>query len=115
MNGYFYNKILGPCHPDDKHIFARMVKGVGIGELQVRVVQPGDLIKLQEKIILGWKIVKDKDEKLYLGLITKHTYFYSQRNQIYVVAPGKDPTNPYLALYKVKNRSNVTELVKLFK
>ncbi len=92
--------------------FSKMSEGAG-WMVDEREVSIGDVIKIHGNI-WRWKIVKEEDGKYSLGYI-RHASSRRRKNNIYVIAPGKDPKNPYIAVYRIRNTTTVLEVLKLFK
>lgn len=111
----FYNKAPALCYRADRLFFRKMQIGMNPDHVWVRTVNIGDVIKLKDEVIAKWRIVDDGDGKHYLGYITDNYFWGSGKWNIYVVAPSNNPQNPHWALYRIKSKSNVAEIVKLFK
>jgi hypothetical protein len=76
-------------------------------------VSIGDVLEIQGNI-WRWKIVKEEDGTYSLGYI-RQASIRRIKNNIYVIAPGKDPKNPYIAVHRIRNTTTVLEVLKLFK
>ena len=91
--------------------FSKMSEGV---EVNVRQVSIGDVLKIRGNI-WRWKIVKEEDGTYSLGYI-RPASSRRRKNNIYVIAPGKDPKNPYISVYRIRDTTTVLEeVLKLFK
>ena len=108
MQGH-YGNCPSSCVLDDMHHFYKMVRDThSMDRIMVRQVSVGDIIVLKFEEIWRWKIVKGRNGQLYLGYITfAHLHFNGSAAECrYVIAPSKDPKNPYLALYRMKKSTN---------
>ena len=92
--------------------FSKMSEGVN-WMVEERQVSIGDVLEIRGNI-WRWKIVKEEDGTYSLGYII-HASIWRRKNNIYVIAPGKDPKNPYIAVYRIRNKTTVLEVLKLFK
>jgi hypothetical protein len=92
--------------------FSKMSEGANwmVEECQVSI---GDVLEIRGNI-WRWKIVKEEGGTYSLGYI-RHASRRRRKNNIYVIAPGKDPKNPYIAVYRIRNTSTVLEVLKIFK
>ena len=82
-------------------------------KVNVRQVSIGDVLEIRGNI-WRWKIVKEENGTYSLGYI-RHASSHRRKKNIYVIAPGKDPKNPYIAVHRIRNTTTVLEVLKLFK
>ena len=92
--------------------FSKMSEGAGL-MVDVRQVSIGDVLQIQGNI-RRWKIVKEGNGRYSIGYIKRFSR-RRRKDNIYVIAPGKDPKNPYIAVYRIRNTTTVLEVLNLFK
>ena len=79
----------------DYHLFSNSDQNVMV---PVRI---GDVIVVCGNI-KSWRIVENKGGTYSLSFLTQ-TSHKGRRNTTYVVAPGRDPKNPYTAIYRIRS------------